>query len=90
MYDCEVSALDFFLHFPAVPEFELAAHLSMFDLDELIVAGSHATVLHKPLEAGARLSFVWRRKKKTQVGKLNKDSLGSKLLPYNISPPPNR
>lgn len=64
MYDCEVSAfVVFFFHFPAVPEFELAAHLSMFDLDELIVAGCHATVLHKPLEAGARLSGVWRRKK---------------------------
>lgn len=35
----------------AVPEFELAAHLSVLDLYELIVAGWHAAVLHKPLEA---------------------------------------
>lgn len=33
------------------PEFELAAHLPVFNLDELIVAGRHAAVLHKPLEA---------------------------------------
>lgn len=52
-----------FFNFPAVPEFELAAHLSMFDLDELIVAGCHATVLHKPLEAETRLSGVWKKNK---------------------------
>lgn len=34
----------------AVPEFELAAHLPVFDLYELVVAGRHAAVLHKPLE----------------------------------------
>lgn len=47
MYDCVVSA--FFVS--AVPEFELAAHLSVFNLYELIVAGWHTAVLHKPLEA---------------------------------------
>lgn len=34
----------------AVPEFELAAHLSVLYLDELVVAGRRAAVLHKPLE----------------------------------------
>lgn len=34
----------------AVPEFELAAHLSVFDLQELVEAGRRAAVLHKPLE----------------------------------------
>lgn len=37
--------------FSALPEFELAAHLSMFNLYELIVAGRHTAVLNKPLEA---------------------------------------
>ena len=35
----------------AVPEFELAAHLSMFDLYELVIAGRHTAALHEPLEA---------------------------------------
>lgn len=49
----------FFLH--DVPEFELAAYLPVFNLDELIVAGCHAAVLRKPLEANASLSGIWRR-----------------------------
>lgn len=35
----------------AVPEFELAAHLSVFYLHELVVAGRHAAVLHESLQA---------------------------------------
>lgn len=49
-HDCMVCAWSRW--FPsALPEFELAAHLSMFNLYELIIAGGHTAVLHKPLEA---------------------------------------
>lgn len=47
-----------------VPEFELAAYLPVFNLDELIVAGSHAAVLHKPLEAkGQVVQYLKERHK---------------------------
>lgn len=42
-----------FLLLQVVPEFELAAHLPVFNLDELIVAGCHAAILHKPLQTKA-------------------------------------
>ena len=32
-----------------VPEFELAAHLSVLSLDQLVIAGRHSAVLHIPL-----------------------------------------
>lgn len=35
----------------ALPEFKLAAHLPVFNLYELIVAGRRTAVLDKPLEA---------------------------------------
>lgn len=69
----------FFLRHDA-PELELAAHLPVFNLDELIVAGGHAAVLHKPLEAQVRL------KQRHKQRECDEDSLGSTLLLYDTRP----
>lgn len=69
----ESASVYFFFLLHDVPEFELAAYLPVFNLDELIVAGCHAAVLRKPLEA----SFGGE----TQARNCNEDSRGSMFAP---------
>lgn len=50
-----------------VPEFELAAYLPVFNLDELIVAGGHTAVLHKPLEAKGQVEQYLKERHKQET-----------------------
>lgn len=50
---------------PKVPEFELAAHLAVFNLQQLVVARRHAAVLHEPLGTD-RWSLRNHKEKKTE------------------------
>lgn len=83
MYDRSVSVPLSYFFSSAIPEFELAAHLPMFDLYELIVTWWHAAVLHKPLN-GKQGQVAFNGEGETQMGKLNEDLLNSDLFSKHL------